>query len=41
MIGKANEVSSENGTVICAGDLKRSGTPAAINFRDTAGIIPK
>ena len=31
----------EKGTVIYAGDLKRSGNPAAINFRDTAGIIPK
>ena len=31
----------EKGTVIYAGDLKRSGNPAAVNFRDTAEIIPK
>jgi hypothetical protein len=31
----------EKGTVIYAGDLKRSGNPAAINFKDTAGIIPE
>ena len=30
----------EKGTVIYAGDLKRSGNPSAINFRDTAEIIP-
>ena len=30
----------EKGTVIYAGDLKRSGDPAAVNFKDTAGIIP-
>ena len=31
----------EKGTVIYAGDLKRSGNPAAINFVNTAEIIPK
>ncbi|MBQ7207528.1 MAG: ATP-binding protein [Lentisphaeria bacterium] len=31
----------EKGTVIYAGDLKRSGDPAAVNFKDTAEIIPK
>ena len=31
----------EKGAVIYAGDLKRSGDPAAVNFRDTAGIIPE
>ena len=30
----------EKGTVIYAGDLKRSGNPSAINFRDTAEVIP-
>jgi predicted AAA+ superfamily ATPase len=31
----------EKGTVIYAGDLKRSGNPAAINFVNTAEVIPK
>lgn len=29
------------GTVIYAGDLKRSGDPAAVNFRATASVIPE
>ena len=29
------------GTVIYAGDMKRSGNPALINFKDTSTIIPK
>lgn len=29
------------GTVIYAGDLKRSGDPATVNFRDTASVIPE
>ena len=31
----------QNGTVIYAGDLKRSGDPAAINFIHTAEVIPQ
>ena len=31
----------EKGTVIYAGDLKRTGNPAAINFRDTAKTVPE
>ena len=31
----------EKGTVIYAGDLKRSGNPTAVNFVNTAEIIPK
>jgi len=30
-----------NGTVIYAGDLKRSGNPAAVNFVNTAASIPR
>ena len=30
----------EKGTVIYAGDLKRSGNPAAVNFVNTAEVIP-
>ena len=41
MIGKENEVSIEKGTAIYAGDLKRSGNSAAVNFRDAAEITPK
>ena len=31
----------EKGTVIYAGDLKRSGNPAAVNFVNTADVVPK
>ena len=31
----------EAGTVIYAGDLKRSGNPAAVNFVNTADVIPQ
>ena len=34
------DVKIEKGTVIYAGDLKRSGNPAAVNFVNTAEIIP-
>ena len=31
----------EKGTVIYAGDLKHSGNPAAVNFVNTADVIPE
>ena len=31
----------EKGTVIYAGDLKRSGNPSAVNFVNTADVVPK
>ena len=31
----------EKGTVIYAGDLKRSGNPAAVNFVNTTDVIPQ
>ena len=30
----------QGGTVIYAGDLKRSGPPAAVNFTHTAEVVP-
>ena len=33
------ETKIRKGTVIYAGDLKRSGSPAAVNFKETANVI--